>query len=329
MDKRTDAKIEALVQSIATQQTYKNDWLLMQPFVKANTKLNAFMDNIVLKCVETGLKSQGVTTDKKMKLFDMVDLTLIIAASVFDYADDNNNNDLKTNTNVTRTGLMKGSDEEKADACELIVGLANTNITAMGTDYIIKQLDIDNTGDAVDAYRLHIPKPRQVISNGATTRVEIQMLVADAYVVLKKLDKLMEHFKKTNFEFYDKWFRARNIILKGEHKKSETDDNVPIPPEDDEYVKDIAFGKIEKIDFTIKPELTYLITHLAGNKLKYWTSASPDIPDAIPADAKVLEIGAEIEVKGVDLIGGDKIYLFFANEDGSVNAQVAVDILEE
>jgi hypothetical protein len=25
----------------------------------------------------------------------------------------------------------------------------------------------------------------------------------------------------------------------------------------------------------------------------------------------------------------DKIYLFFANEDGSVNAQVAVDILEE
>ncbi len=329
MDKRTDARIEALIQSIETQQSFKNDWLLMQPFVKANDKLNDFRQKIILKCVGTGLKSTGVSTDKKIKLIDMVDATLIIAASVFDYADDNNNNELKTNVNVTRWGLMRGSDLEKANACDGIVALANANIADMGTDYIIKQLDIDNLADAVDAFRIHIPKPRQVITDGATARVEIQLLVKEAYKVLKKLDKLMEHFKKTNFEFYDKWFRARNIILKGEHKKSEPDDNVPIPPEDDEYVKDIAFGKIEKIDFDIKPELTYLITHLAGNKLKYWTSASAVIPDSVPADAKILDIGAEIEVKGVDFDAANKPYLFFANEDGSVNAQVAVDILEE
>ncbi|MEI6852814.1 MAG: hypothetical protein WCL06_08230, partial [Bacteroidota bacterium] len=287
--------------------TYKTEWLLMQPFVKANDRIGALKDKIVVKCVETGLKSTGVTTDKKMRLFEMVDMTLVIAASVYDYADDKNNNELKTNASVTRSGLMKGSDQEKADACDLIVGLANANITDMGTDYIIKQLDIDNLSDAVDAYRLHIPKPRQVISSGATTRVEIQMLVKEAYVVLKKLDKLMEHFKKSNFTFYDKWFRARNIILRGEHKKTEpgddTDDTTPDTPEEDEYIKDVPHGAIVKIDFEIKSDLTYLITHMAGGKLKYWNSASADLPLSAPADAKILEIGAEEEAKGVDLIG--------------------------
>ncbi|MEI6853791.1 MAG: hypothetical protein WCL06_13170 [Bacteroidota bacterium] len=329
MDKRTDARIEALVQSGECQINYKTLWDTMSPFVKANAKIADSRVQIIQKCIEAGFKSKGVTTDKAIKMEDMIDGTLVIAASLYDFADDNNNNELMVNSHVTRWTLKDMSDLEKANACDAIVALANANIADMGTDYIIKQLDIDNLAATVTAFRVHIPKPRQVISSGATARAEIRLLVKDAYKVLKKLDKLMEHFKKSNFEFYHKWFRARNIILKGEHKKPETDENVPIPPEDDEYVKEIGFGKIEKIDFTIKPELTYLITHLAGNKLKYWTSASDVIPDSVPADAKILDIGAEIEVKGVDLIGGDKIYLFFANEDGSVNAQVAVDILEE
>ena len=333
MDKRTDARIEALVQCLATLQAFKNDWLLLPPFVKANDRLEANRQKIIIKCVGTGLKSTGVSTDKKFRLEDMVNKTLVVAASVFSYADDTNNNELKTNTNVTRWGLKHGSDQEKADACDLIVGLANAHIAAMGTDYIIKQQDIDDLSDAVDAYRAHIPKPRQVITDGATARVEIQMLVKASYVDLKKLDKLMERFKTDNFTFYDKWFRARNIILKGEHKKTEPgdepEDTTPDTPVEDEYIKDVPHGTIVKIDFEIKADLTYLITHMAGGKLKYWNSASADLPLSIPADAKILEIGAEVEEKGSDLIGEGKIYMFFANEDASVDAQVAIDILDE
>jgi hypothetical protein len=329
MDKRTDARIEAMIQSMEVQETFKPLWATMKPFINANAKLTDLKSSIIEKCLGAGFKSKGVSTDKKIKMTDMIDGTLIIAASLYDYADDTNNNDLMVNSHVTRWSLGKLSDLEKADACDFIVSLANTHIGAMGTDYIIVPADIAALADAVTAFRVHIPKPRQVISTGATAREEIRLLVKEAYKVLKKLDKLMERFKKSNFDFYDRWFRARNIILRGEHSGDEGAGGDEEEPTDDEYVKDILRSTIAKIDFVIQPELTYLITHLAGKRLKWWMSASPDIPTEVPTDYRLLEIGEELECKGVDLDAATKPYMFFANDDPDEDAQVAVDVLEE
>ena len=141
MDKRTDARIEALVQSGECQLNYHTLWNAMQPFEKANTKIADLRIKIIGKCIEAGFKSKGVTADKGIKMTDMIDGTLVIASSLYDYADDTNNNELMVNSHVTRWTLTNLSDLEKANACEAIVVLANANITAMGTDYIIKQLN--------------------------------------------------------------------------------------------------------------------------------------------------------------------------------------------
>jgi hypothetical protein len=329
MDKRTDARIEAMIQSMEVQEFFKPLWDTLKPFINANAKLTDLKVSIIEKCLAAGFKSKGMSADKRIKMTDMIDRTLVICSSLFDYADDSNNNDLKENVDMARYKLNKLSDLEKANACDVIVSLANFHIGAMGTDYIIVPADITDLADAVTAFRVHIPKPRQVISTGATAREEIRLLVKEAYKVLKKLDKLMEHFKKSNFDFYDRWFRARNIILRGEHSGDEGGNGTEEEPPEDEYVKDILRSTIAKIDFVIQPELTYLITHLAGKRLKWWMSASPDIPTEVPTDYRLLEINEELETKGVDLDAANKPYMFFANDDPDEDAQVAVDMLEE
>lgn len=333
MDKRTDSRIEAMFQTLDCLKTNTTIWSTMTPFSKAFHNLNNIKDDIVGKCIAASLTSMGLSMDKKLRETTMISNALKVGSAVYEFADDADDNELKQKVDFKRWQLIKMSDLEKETVCREIYITASACIADMGTDYIFDQADLVDFDKSINDYALYITKPRQAIVSSSSAKTEVREMIKQGYLIMSKLDRLMVHFETTQPQFHETYFKSRNIILKGSSSKTDnntTDDNagddITAP---NEYTKTIPAGAIVVVDFQLKSNLTYLITHLEGGKLKYWTANTSSIPLSIPETFATLAEEAEIEIKGSSLDADHKPFLFFANSGTSDDAIVAVDVLEE
>ena len=217
MDKRLDAQISSIFQTRGCLNKYGTDWVGKDPFVKHETRLGVIQHDIILECINAGLTSAGVSADKKLKFNEMVSKSLVVAAAVYDYASDEDDNDLMGKVNITASSFSKLSELEKATLGDQIVTAANASIGDMGTEYIISATDITELVGFVANYRLFVPKPKAVIADAATARKKIKKLAKEGLSVLKKVDKLMNIFVDTDFS--SEYFSSRKIVFASTAKK--------------------------------------------------------------------------------------------------------------
>ena len=153
MNKIVDAQVSSIFRTHASIKAFSGSWAGMQPIIKHEIQLGVIENKIIQEFVNAGLTSKGVSEDKKAKLGNMITKSLIIAASVYDYGSDKENNELMEKVDITASSFAHLSELEKAALANEIVAAATDSIADMGTDYIIAQSDIDELKTFVSNYQ--------------------------------------------------------------------------------------------------------------------------------------------------------------------------------
>ncbi|MEI8202307.1 MAG: hypothetical protein WCH34_04800 [Bacteroidota bacterium] len=135
------------------------------------------------------------------------------------------------------------------------------------------------------------------------------------------LDAAARLLKKKDRDFYQLYKICRKLHLQG-HRKRKKNEAGSV---NDEYTKKVGPLKIEKIDFQIGANKTYLFSNIGDRNLKWWTQESSEAPLTIPLNAGVLTAGEEFVKTSVELEYSTKPHLFFANESNSEDGEVAID----
>jgi hypothetical protein len=211
MEKLIENVITMLMTAHATFRKYLIIWTGFTAMEQYDVELEGILNNIEhYRSIQDG-KATGTTADKEKRQTDMVNAALMVAAGIWSYAIDTENHELAEKSNFVVSKFDDMRDTERVTAAELIRDLANDNIAALSPYKIIPPV-ITDLNNKIDSYRLYIPKPKMAINTKAGAKIEVINLKNKAKLIFKKVDKLMEFYKVSNPDFYEEYFRSRNII---------------------------------------------------------------------------------------------------------------------
>jgi hypothetical protein len=208
----------------AVEETCKatqNIWQVLPAFVVA---FNEFTSN--LRVLEELLNNQaaditGATESKALLRSIMVEKAIQTASAVYTYYIQTGNVDKKNRVDFSRSDLLNIRDTASLDKCKLIHDEAQSILTNLG-DYGVNKTELDDLQASIDAYKTQLSEPKIQRDNKKDFSSKIKETMSGTdHILHNKLDKLIEQFKTSNPEFYQKYKNARMIIdLTG--KKSES-----------------------------------------------------------------------------------------------------------
>jgi hypothetical protein len=154
----------------------------------------------------------------------------IIAGAVAAYAHKINNHELLTRVDTSLSILASGRGQNSSDKCKDILSAAKANLTVLG-DYDVKQGDLDNLSQLIDAYDLLAPAPQVARASSKSTSQALDAAFDKADGILNNsLDNLMLRFEDTQPEFFRDYMNARQIIdLRGGHGNGQKPTPAPTP----------------------------------------------------------------------------------------------------
>lgn len=171
----------------------------------------------------------GITTDKNIDHDKIIDYTLGMSGAIHSFAEDTNNNTLKSLINY-KAGQLESMNQAELIAASGIVldeikkiaeaDIANEGITAE---------EITAYSDLIDHYKsIKSSKREAVIDKSGVTEKMDQLFIRARLLVKNKLDKLANQFKTKDPDFYLKYKAARSVKYRSPSKKN--DNNNPNPP---------------------------------------------------------------------------------------------------
>ncbi len=163
----------------------------------------------------------GATLLKLQYGKDMIDLSLQICGKAFAFANDNNDILLKTKTDLHKSDFVKLNDAEKASKAQSLIHLVTPIVDSLA-DYKVDTEVLNTWQSLVNQYKAIICLPKENIDLRAENKEGMKRVIKDAIQILKVIDKLMKHFESTEKEFYELYFKARNILNYGHGPKSTT-----------------------------------------------------------------------------------------------------------
>jgi hypothetical protein len=214
MDIGNENSTTMLVTSDDTLQKYISIWTGFAAMEQCCTDLDAVITGLQNNSLIRESRIKGTTEDKHAKEIDMVNAALKVSSSVYVYAVDINDNELKEKMDFPKSRLNRMRDTQKADACELIHESANAVIASLAP-YNITAADLMHLQSKIDIYHDNIAKPKIAVNRKAVARIDEDLLIRRGKSILKKIDKLMEHYKSSQPDFYEMYFKSRNIIELG------------------------------------------------------------------------------------------------------------------
>lgn len=157
--------------------------------------------------------STGVTLDTNLLRKTMTDIALVCANATFAYAASVNNNTLKALVNFPQYKLDDQKKDEVDDTCQGIHDAANTNIAAV-TPFGITPGDVASLLTSIGLYRTAMQNPRQTIITKSNAILQLEQTIANTIKALLKdqLDRMVNTLKVSNFNFWDLYYKAREII---------------------------------------------------------------------------------------------------------------------
>ena len=157
--------------------------------------------------------STGVTLDTNLLRTTMTDIAIICASATFAYASTVTNNTLKAQVDFGKSKLDKLKKDEVDDTCEGIYNAINANQVAV-TPFGAGPADATSLQTVIGLYRTAMQNPRQSIISKSNAVLQLETTIRNTSNVLLKeqMDRMVNTLKISNFNFWDLYFRAREII---------------------------------------------------------------------------------------------------------------------
>jgi hypothetical protein len=187
-----------------------------------NTKFmaNSIMlgENIVSIAEEQKMQESdktGIAQDKETARETAAELAFGVASGLRSFAADANNRELEQSVRFTEAGLGRLAETRLASTCEMIHGLGTKHLADLG-EYGVTAAGLDALKAAIVSFKAVQPDARLAINKGskATTTMR-KLFTATSNLLKRQLDTKMAMFKKTDKDFYNAYFQARNIIEPG------------------------------------------------------------------------------------------------------------------
>ena len=197
---------------------------------QANVALTAARNQLDtgIKYVDSLQKSQagvttGITEDKTTIRQRLAAAAVVVAGAVAAYADSQNNHELFAEVDFTAADLTHGAEEKCQTNCANILQIGKDNLAAITPSGTLAQSDLDTLETESDAFGTILTKPRQAKAGtkSATNQLPAALLANDR-TLERQLDKLMEKYRVSNPDFYQKYQVARIIVDIGAHPSKPT-----------------------------------------------------------------------------------------------------------
>jgi len=160
----------------------------------------------------------GPKKEKERLRMLMVQDCMLVSGSGYAFADDTENTLLAEKMDFTKSDILHLVDSEQANKAEMVYNVINPIVASL-EDYNILPLNMTNLKNSVDAYRAFLTAPKNNADAGAGLRGELEVHIAKCMKILKKMDRLMEHFKENNHEFVTVYTKSRVIVDLGHRYK--------------------------------------------------------------------------------------------------------------
>jgi len=197
-----------------TWKTLQDNGVIWADFVKFAAYCAALGIEIVIIDEKANLLMEidgGPKAEKERLRALMVQSTMKVAGSGYSYADDENDTLLLEKMDFSKSELLNLVDAEQANRAEMVYNVIHP-IVADLADYKIVAADLTELKSRVDAYREFLTAPKNNADVGAGLREELVVHKNKSMKLLKKLDKLMEHYKEDHHEFVTVYTKSRVIV---------------------------------------------------------------------------------------------------------------------
>ena len=198
-------------------------WQTNAAFSAARNQLDTgikYVDS--LQTTQAGVTT-GVTEDKTTVRQRLAAAAVIVAGAVAAYADSQNNHELFAKVDFTAADLKHGAEEKCQTNCTNILQAGKDNLAALVANNTLAQSDLDTLETESDAFGTILTKPRQAKAGtkSATNQLPAALLANDR-TLERQLDKLMEKYRVSNPDYYQKYQVARIIVDIGAHPSKPT-----------------------------------------------------------------------------------------------------------
>ncbi len=188
----------------------------------ANTKFTAntvvLDENIASIAEEQKMQESdktGIVQDKETARELLAELAFGVASGLRSFAADANNRELEQSVKFTEAGLGRLAEARLTSTCEMIHDLGMQHVAELA-EYGVTSASLDALKAAIAAFKDVQPDARLAINTGSQATTNMRKLFSATSDLLKRqLDTKMVLFKKTNEDFYNAYFQARNIIEPG------------------------------------------------------------------------------------------------------------------
>ena len=155
--------------------------------------------------------NRGPKKEKERLRLVMAQECMIVAGSGWAYADDREDTLLATKLDFTKGDLLHLVDSERANKAEMVYNVMLPIVADLDV-YNITALILTKLRDSVTGYRAFLTAPKNNADAGAGLHGELEVHIGNCIKLLKKLDRLMEHFKEHHNEFVTIYFKSRAIV---------------------------------------------------------------------------------------------------------------------
>ncbi len=159
---------------------------------------------------------QGVTNDIRDLRKRMSEAAVKCGSAVSAYARSVNNNTLLEKVNYTMEDLRKKKKDEVDDVCQNIHDAAQANM-GEAVNWGIDGSDVSGLQGLIDEYRQKMQMPREAIIEKKGANRQVKKLVREVAdeLLAGQLDLMVNTLKVSNFNFWNGYQMARNIIDRG------------------------------------------------------------------------------------------------------------------
>ncbi len=213
---------------LAVQRVCNRDnsvWSGLTAFAGAFGDFEDTITNIETQRLIQEGRTTGIAENKQKEEDEMIQKTTEVAASVYAYAADNDDNALMQKVNYSPSDLRRSRDTILKDICQLVHDETDKVVTNLA-DYGIVDTDLTDLQKEIDDFANIIAEPRTATGTRATATSQLVQLIIDGDSTLKdRMDKLVEQFKTSDRRFYRSYKSARIIVDLG--VRHEDDDTPP------------------------------------------------------------------------------------------------------
>ncbi len=225
MDKRNFHRLKMLNNVDEVLISNENIWTTSAVFKKVYQRFVADKKEINDYDQQTD-KGISTTAKKDQWMQIMLDCTLLGAANALVYAISENDNELKTLFDHTKSSLTKGNEIEICNNCHKIFTDIVKIEDKLVPDYIPAE-DLIKMKEAIETATNLLDKPQGVRRKRKTNKENMEKAFKRILDLLKdELDKLMLNYKVKYPDFYTQYSNAR-VIGGWKKKKDDEDEDTP------------------------------------------------------------------------------------------------------